>query len=139
MSELTNTVTINKKDFFIEQDEFSEIKHETFSNLRILKDVGKYERIMGLLQELTKVKPTNTNTHTLLCINVTHGGFLAINSSNYFKEIYGICNGENHYKNATKNIEKISIKAIKTLCSKYDIFFHCSVTSVLISITLSTT
>lgn len=108
MSELTNTVTINKKDFFIEQDEFSEIKHETFSNLRILKDVGKYERIMGLLQELTKVKPTNTNTHTLLCINVTHGGFLAINSSNYFKEIYGICNGENHYKNATKNIEKIS-------------------------------
>ena len=112
MTESSNRVTINKKFFFVEQDEFLEIKHETFSNLRILKDVGKYERIMGLLQELTKVKPTNTNTHTLLCINVTHGGFLAIISSNYFKEVYGICSGENHYKNATKNIEKISTSNI---------------------------
>ena len=112
MTESSNRVTINKKVFFVEQDEFLEIKHETFSNLRILKDVGKYERIMGLLQELTKVKPTNTNTHTLLCINVTHGGFLAIISSNYFKEVYGICSGENHYKNATKNIEKISTSNI---------------------------
>ena len=112
MTESSNRVTINKKVFFVEQDEFLEIKHETFSNLRILKDVGKYERIMGLLQELTKVKPTNTNTHTLLCVNVTHGGFLAIISSNYFKEVYGICSGENHYKNATKNIEKISTSNI---------------------------
>ena len=108
MSESSNRVTINKEVFFVEQNEFMEIKHETFSNLKILKDVDKYERIMGLLQELSKVKPTNTNTHTLLCINVTHGGFVAINSSKYFKEVYGICNGENHYKNATKNIEKIN-------------------------------
>ena len=109
-------VSINKKDFFVEQDEFMKIKHETFSNLIILKDVGKYERITGLLSEMTKVKSINTspniNTHTLLCVNVTHGGFLAINSSNNFKEIYGICNGENHYKNTTKNIEKINIPNI---------------------------
>ena len=109
-------VSIKKKDFHVEQDEFMEIKHETFSNLIILKDVGKYERITGLLSEMTKVKSINTlpniNTHTLLCVNVTHGGFLAINSSNNFKEIYGICNGENHYKNTTKNLEKINIPNI---------------------------
>jgi hypothetical protein len=49
MTEYTKHVIINKKDFFVENYEFSEIKHETFSNLKILKDVGKYERIMGLL------------------------------------------------------------------------------------------
>jgi predicted O-methyltransferase YrrM len=112
MTEYTKHVTINKKDFHVKQDEFLEIKHETFSNLKILKDVGKYERIMGLLQELSKVKPMNTNTHTLLCINITHGGFVAINSSNNFKEVYGICQCESHYNNATKNIEKISIPNI---------------------------
>ena len=116
MTEYTKHVTINKKDFFVENYEFSEIKHETFSNLKILKDVGKYERIMGLLCELTKVTSanTNTNTHTctLLCINVTHGGFVAINSSKHFKKVYGICQGESHYNNATKNIEKISIPNI---------------------------
>ena len=117
MNENSNyVVTIKKKDFYVEQDEFMEIKHEQFSNLKILKDVGKYERITGLLNELSKVKSINTsqntNTYTLLCVNVTHGGFLAINSSNHFKEIYGICNGENYYKNATKSLEKISIPNI---------------------------
>jgi predicted O-methyltransferase YrrM len=108
MKENTKCVTINKKVFFVENDEFSEIKHERFSNLRILKDVGKYQRIMGLLSELTKV--TSANTHTLLCINVTHGGFLAINSAinsaSNFKKVYGICESESHYNNATKNLEK---------------------------------
>ena len=111
-------VSINKKDFHVEQDEFMEIKHETFSNLKIFKDVGKYERITGLLSEMTRVKSINTspNTnkpqYTLLCINVTHGGFLAINSINHFKEVYGICEVSSHYNNATKNLEKISIPNI---------------------------
>ena len=40
MNENSNyVVTINKKDFFVEQDEFMEIKNERFSNLKILKDV----------------------------------------------------------------------------------------------------
>jgi hypothetical protein len=68
MNENSNyVVTINKKDFFVEQDEFMEIKNERFSNLKILKDVEKYERITGLLNELSKVKSINTspniNTH----------------------------------------------------------------------------
>ena len=63
MSELSNNVTINKKYFFVEQDEFMEIKHEGFSNLKILKDVGEYERITGLLCELTKVTAATTRTN----------------------------------------------------------------------------
>jgi hypothetical protein len=49
MTENTKHISINKKDFFVENYEFSEIKNEQFSNLRILKDVDKYERITGLL------------------------------------------------------------------------------------------
>ena len=102
MNENTKHISINKKDFFVENYEFSEIKNERFSNLIILKDVDKYERITGLLNELSKV--TVTPAYTLLCVNVTHGGFVAINSSNYFKEVYGICESESHYNNATKNL-----------------------------------
>ena len=121
MTETINYVSLNKKNFHVEQDEFMEIKHETFSNLKILKDVGKYERITGLLSEITKVSATpsistkisiNKPQDTLLCVNVTHGGFLAINSSKNFKEIYGICNNTIHYKNSIKNLEKINIPNI---------------------------
>ena len=106
MTESIKCVTINKKVFFVEQNEFMEIKNERFSNLKILDDVHKYERITGLLHELSKV--TSAQNHILLCINVTHGGFLAINSSNHFKKIYGICDTLNNYNNAIKNIEKIN-------------------------------
>jgi len=114
MTESSNCVTINKKVFFVEQNEFIEIKNERFSNLRILKDVDKYERITGLLHELSKV--TSAQNHILLCINVTHGGFIAINSSNHFKKIYGICEKVNHYNNAIKNIEKINAYNTSNIC-----------------------
>jgi predicted O-methyltransferase YrrM len=129
MNENSNkVVSINKKEWVVELFEFMEIKHNEFSNLKILKDVGKYERIAGLFHNLTKVSNTtnmtnitktsiNNSQHTLLCFNVTHGGFLPINSSQYFKKIYGVCNGENHYKNATKNIEK------KDISNTSNIFF----------------
>lgn len=110
MNENTKHIRINKKDFFVENHEFSEIKNERFSNLIILKDVDKYERITGLLNELSKV--TVTPIYTLLCVNVTHGGFVAINSSNHFKEVYGICECESHYNNATKNLEKKDISNV---------------------------
>ena len=116
MTEYTKCVTINKKDFFVKNYEFSKINIEQFSNLLILKDVDKYERVTGLLNELSKVISPNTNTSThactLLCINATHGGFLAINSSNHFKEVYGICESESHYSNATKNLEKKNISNV---------------------------
>ena len=115
MTEYTKHVIINKKDFFVENYEFSEIKHETFSNLKILKDLGKYERIMGLLYELTNV--TSAHNYILLCINVTHGGFVAINSSKHFKKVYGICEVSSHYNNATKNLEK------KDMSNTSNIFF----------------
>ena len=85
MTEYTKCISINKKDFFVESNEFLEIKNEVFSNLRILKDVDKYERIIGLVHELSKVKVTVTPVYTLLCVNVTHGGFVAINSIKHFK------------------------------------------------------
>ena len=117
-AEHTRFVTINKKGYSVENHEFPEIKSDRFSNLRILKDVDKYERITALLYELTKATSANTyththtHTHTLLCINITHGGFMAINSANNFKKIYGICESESHYNNATKNIEKTNISNI---------------------------
>ena len=85
-AEHTRFVTINKKGYSVENHEFPEIKSDRFSNLRILKDVDKYERITALLYELTKATSANTytHTHTLLCINITHGGFMAINSANNF-------------------------------------------------------
>lgn len=114
MTEDNNFIFINKKDFFVEKYEFTQIENEVFLNLKMLKGMGEYERVSGLLHELTNVTCANSSKsmHTLLYINVTHGGFLAINSSDNFKEIYGICQGGNHYKNAKKNLEKTKISNI---------------------------
>ena len=114
MTEDNNFIFINKKDFFVEKYEFTQIENEVFLNLKMLKGMGEYERVSGLLHELTNVTCANSSKsmHTLLYINVTHGGFLAISSSDNFKEIYGICQGGNHYKNAKKNLEKTKISNI---------------------------
>ena len=48
MTENNNIVFIDKKYFFVEEYEFTQIKKETFSNLKMLKGIGEYERITGL-------------------------------------------------------------------------------------------
>ena len=76
-------VLIDKKEFTVNEDEFVVLPHKEYTNLKILDKVGYYERIIGLISELTK---TIKIVDRFFNINSTHGGFLDIHCANLLYE-----------------------------------------------------
>jgi hypothetical protein len=99
-------VNIDKKDYKVEENEFKKITHNSYNNLLIRDNIGPFERIISLLKELS---------HTLkipngLFIDQTHGGFIPIQCSPQFNNIYIICdNKTDHYNNIKHNINSHNI------------------------------
>ena len=91
-------VKINSQEYKVNLYEFDIIKNEEYSTLEIISNLGYYERICSLLQELQismNIFPT--------CIfgKPTHGGYIPINCSKTFTQIY-LPDGLNTHKS---NIE----------------------------------
>lgn len=94
-------VNIDKKDYKAEENEFKKIPHNTYNNLIIRDGVGSFERIISLLTELScSLKITNG-----LFFEQTHGGFIPINCSYQFENVYIINSNNLHYSNIKHNVE----------------------------------
>ena len=124
-------VLINKRDYIVNDNEFTKQNILEFENLNILNDAGLYERIIGLLMELKDCY----NLNKLLCIDSTHGGFIPIECSYEYSNILLYKNNdfsdESHSVNILKNIDKHHIKNIKFL--EEDIpSLHSSITDFII-------
>ena len=52
-------VELNKRKYNIQSNEFNVIIHNEYNNLQIRENVGLFDRIVSLLQELSKVKIGN--------------------------------------------------------------------------------
>ena len=100
---IQNQIIIDKKEFTVNDDEFDEVPHQEYNNLKILNKVGYYERIIGLISELTKSIET---VDYFLNINSTHGGFVDIHCSDLFSQIF-VLNCEEYQQHAVN----ISINA----------------------------
>jgi hypothetical protein len=98
-------ININKRDYFTQENEFNKITHNEFSNLVIRDKVGLFERIISLLTELSNC----LNIKNALFYNVSHGGFIPINCSSQFENIYLINTDDNNIK---KNIDLHKINNI---------------------------
>lgn len=94
-------VNIDKKDYKVEENEFKKIPHDKYNNLLIRDNVAPFERIISLLKELSlSLKIKNG-----LFFEQTHGGFIPINCSTQFENIYIIGNNNTeHYNNIIHNI-----------------------------------
>jgi hypothetical protein len=99
-------INIDKKDYKVEENEFNKIPHNSYNNLLIRDNVGSFERIISLLKELSfSLKIRNG-----LFIDQTHGGFIPIQCSAQFENIYVISdNNTNHYNNIKYNINSHNI------------------------------
>ena len=100
-------VKINKHDYKVNNNEFAKIPHEAFSNLLIRDNVGKLERITSLINELNSLKIDN-----LIIYNPTHGGFIPINCSQNYKNIYLVETNITHVDNILSNINTFKINNI---------------------------
>jgi len=98
---------INKKKYQVNDDEFTKKHVQEFCNLKILNDVGLFERLISLLFELK-----NCNLHNLIFFNTTHGGFIPIECSKYFDNITLVNTTSDHLDNINVNITRHNIKNI---------------------------
>jgi hypothetical protein len=79
--------TINKDNFFVEENEFVNLEHKEFNNLNILSNLGIMERIVSLIKELSEVYEEKID---LIYINSEriHGGYYPIKLSSKFNKVY---------------------------------------------------
>ena len=100
-------VDLNKRKYNVQINEFNIIPHNEYNNLQIREKVGQFDRIVSLLQELSKVKIQEEKEEEMKqCIfyDVTHGGYIPINCASTFDTIHLINKDPLHNDNITENI-----------------------------------
>jgi len=108
--------SVNRKNYYVYEDEFKKIDHKEFSNLRIFENVGLFERLVSLLEEfsnfLVKINISKNISKNIFLKNITHGGFIPLEISNFFENIYIQCD-KKHIENIYKNMELMNIQNLK--------------------------
>ena len=99
-------VKVNKLDYQVNSDEFKLSKHH-YQDLSIIDNLGLYERLNSLLIEIFEIGINN-----IIFNNTTHGGFMPINVSKYFDNVFLINTYKTHYENAIENIKNHNINNI---------------------------
>jgi GR25 family glycosyltransferase involved in LPS biosynthesis/predicted O-methyltransferase YrrM len=100
-------VQLNKSDYQVNSDEFKLIDHKEYCNLSIRDDLGKLERLNSLLIEISEIGFDN-----IIFLNPTHGGFMPINVSKYYKNIYLSNVSNDNKENIIENIKNQQINNI---------------------------
>ena len=125
-------ITLNKKEYSVNENEFNKIPNEVYSNLLIRDDVSLCERIISLMNELS----LTLNVSHGLFFNPSHGGFVPINCSSQFENIYinyNLSNSyDNHFKNITDNINRHKLTNILFLNDKHNLKLEHSLQNNLI-------
>jgi predicted O-methyltransferase YrrM len=102
-----SSVTINNFEYQVNKNEFEIQPHDSFTNLKIRRDVGRLERIISLLKECAK----SLNITNLLVYNTNCGGFLPIQCSSFFEKIFLVETFYTDCENIFKNVENCNIKS----------------------------
>jgi len=108
---------INGFDFIVNNNEFEKYNHTQFTNLNLKKDVGSLERLVSLINECSGL-----NLKTLIIYNTQFGGFIPINCSQYFENVFLLETENIHKDNILVNIQKSKINNIKLVdnCKNYN-------------------
>ena len=100
-------IKIDGQEYQVNDDEFLKIPHDEFTNLNIRNSVGNFERLISLINELNCLKIDN-----LIIYNSTHGGFIPIQCSKNYQNIFAIETTMAHIDNFSSNINKFNLKNI---------------------------
>jgi TPR repeat protein len=91
-------VEINKKNYNINKNEFNIVIHNEYNNLIIRENLGKYERIVSLLKELSQL------VRQCLFFSQSHGGFIPVNVACCYDNICLLKTSVKHYNNIKENL-----------------------------------
>ena len=93
------TIIINNQEYNVSKNEFVITKHNEFSNLNILQNLGYYERIISLITTISQ----SCNISTSVFHNTTHGGFIPLQCASHFQQVILINTQNEHKKNILAN------------------------------------
>jgi hypothetical protein len=99
---------INGFDYNVNSNEFEKYNHTQFTNLNLKKHVSPLERIISLINECSGL-----NLKTLIIYDTQFGGFIPINCSQYFVNIFLLETENLHKDNILANIQKSKLNNIK--------------------------
>lgn len=109
--------SINRKNYKVFQDEYIQVPHLRYNNLKILAYLGEQERIVGLLSDLASALSGGDNYDAqlpdlLMIGGASHGGFIPINCASAFNKVivYDIAN--RHDAHIVENIQQQNVDNI---------------------------
>lgn len=102
-------VKIDNIEYQVNPNEFKRIHHKEYNNLFLYNDLAELERISGLIKELQ----IELNLKTIYFFKVTHGGFLPIQCSKFFRNNYVITWENDHSTNLIENLKNQNITNIQ--------------------------
>jgi len=94
-------VTISGKEYKVNDNEFKKIEHKEFGNLNIIDNVGLFERLVSLINELSDT----LTIENLIVYKTTHGGYIPLNCSKNYKNVFLVETSKEHSDNIRKNLE----------------------------------
>ena len=97
---------IDKKDYIVPLDEYNDLPHEEYNNLKIINNLGSHERLVGLINEISNIFDNNK---TVMFVGLTHGGYMPINVSNKYDKVYI---HEDEQINSPKSIHKDKLSCL---------------------------
>jgi len=109
-------ITINSKQYKINNNEYKKIHHAVYNYLHLYEDIGEHERI---IQFIKKCKNLTTSYTNLVSFNTSHGGFIPINLSDTFDKIFINADRE-HIDNINHNILNFNMNNVSYLNNVLD-------------------
>lgn len=100
---------INGSDYHVNENEYKRIPHEEYNNLKLYSDLAEQERIIGLIKKCREIKEDKC---TFISTKTTHGGFIPINVSNTFDDVFMIETEEVHKINIMQNLSNKKMEHI---------------------------
>jgi FkbM family methyltransferase len=110
-------LSINKKNYHCNPDDYDFIHIQEFCNLKIYKKIGELERYSGLLNDLTDI----FSNPTLFIYGLKYSSFIANNCySKYFH--INIINDDDmiEYENTSINIDDLEMNSKVSIVNHYD-------------------
>lgn len=103
-------ILIDNKKYRINDNEYTKIVHNEYTNLKLHNDVGFHERIISLIKKCTEIY--SFEKPDFISFNTKHGGFIPINLTNDFEHICLVDTEQTHKNNIIENIKTQNIQNI---------------------------
>jgi len=101
-------LNINDTLYKINDDEYPQIHHNEYNNLRLYKNIDIHERLIGLIIKLKECFIDNFENY-FISFNTSHGGFIPLNLSKKFNSVILVNTKIDQLTNIRYNIKNNNI------------------------------